>query len=98
MLRISVYGYAVRDDWRGQGDYALVDLTYFLDDNSGIRYEDILDMIKYSGMHFVPERYPKGHPLAGEVVRDKVIIEEMNIGVEPIEEPINPNEEMYTYG
>lgn len=81
VLRVTVYGWAIPDDrFRGPGSGTFVDLTYFVDESVSVR--EILDIINMSGFKFIPFRYQ------GRVVQDKVTIDEMDIGIEPVEEPI----------
>jgi hypothetical protein len=80
-LKITLYGWAVPEDrFRGPGSGTFVDMTYFLDDS--ITVGDILNVINQSGFKFIPLRYQ------GQVVQDKVSIEEFDIGAEPVNEPI----------
>jgi hypothetical protein len=81
MLRVVIYGWAIPDDkFRGPGSGTFVDLVYFVDE--GISVREILDAINMSGFKFVPFRYQ------GQVVQDKVSIDEIDIGIEPVEEPV----------
>lgn len=71
------------DRWRGPGSGTFVDMVYLLDDH--ITVAEIWDIVTQSGFTPIPYRYPKGHPLQGKVVQDKFTVEEINIGVEPIQ-------------
>lgn len=85
--RVTVYGWAIPDDrFRGPGSGTFVDLTYFVDDS--VTIGEILNMINQSGFKFIPFRYQ------GQVVQDKVTIDEIDVGFEPIEEPEGPPEPM----
>lgn len=87
VLKITVYGWAIPDDrFRGPGSGTFVDLTYFLDDS--ITVGEILNYINGSGYKFVPYRYQ------GQVVQDKVSIEEVTIGIEPYMPPTAPEPDM----
>lgn len=80
VLRVTVYGWGIPDDrLRGPGSGTFVDLTYFVDED--VTVGEILNAINQSGFKFIPFRYQ------GQVVQDKVTIEEINIGIEPIEQP-----------
>jgi hypothetical protein len=82
-LRIVVYGWAIPEDrFLGPGSGTFVDLTYFVDDD--VTVGEILDMINMNGFKFVPLRYPEGHPRQGDVIQDKVSIDELDIGIEPM--------------
>jgi hypothetical protein len=82
VLRITVYGIAKPND----STYALVDMVYFLEGDQYITVSDVMNAIKGYGYQFVPLRYSDDHPLHGQVVRDKVTIEDVTIGMEPIEQ------------
>jgi hypothetical protein len=91
MLRVTIYGWAIPEDrLRGPGSGTFVDLVYFVDDS--ISVGDILDVIRSNGFKFIPVRYPASHPLAGQVMADKVTIDEMTIGTEEIDPEDYPDD------
>ena len=92
-LRVTVYGILKPSD----REYALVDMVYFLDDSQYITISDVMQAIEYEGSRLLPLRYPDTHPLHGNVVRDKVTIEPITIGIEPVN-PIGENQENYETG
>jgi hypothetical protein len=68
------------DKFRGPGSGTFTDLTYFVDDS--ITVGEILNAINQAGFKMVPFRYQ------GQIVADKVSIDEIDIGIEPVEEPV----------
>lgn len=91
--RITIYGWAVPTDrFRGPGSGTFIELIYFLDDY--IDVGSILSTIESAGYGFFAKRYPKYHPLGGRPERDRVTIEDITIGVEPLQ-PQQKNIEIY---
>lgn len=81
--RITIYGYAIPEDrFRGPGSGTFVDLTYLVDDS--VTVGEILNYINQTGFKFVPYRFQ------GQVVQDKVTVEEVSIGIEPVPETQEP--------
>jgi hypothetical protein len=81
--RITIYGYVIPEDrFRGPGSGTMVDLVYHVDDS--VTVGEILNYINQSGFKMVPLRY------RGSVVQDKVTIEDLNIGIEPVPEQHGP--------
>jgi hypothetical protein len=80
VLRVTVYGWAIPEDrFRGKGSGTFVDMVYLLDDS--ITYEEVFGIIEGSGFTMQPMRYQ------GQVVHDKVTIEEITVGMERVEQP-----------
>lgn len=61
-----------------------MDLVCFVDGDISIG--DILKIINDNGFKFIPLRYPYGHPLYGQVVQDKITVQDLTIGIEPVRE------------